>query len=720
MTTAQLPPSIVFKAWDNTGLPLTGGMLYSYIGGTSTPQATYPSSSEFTPNTNPIVLNARGECSLWIDPTLTYKFNLTDASGNQIPGYPVDNIQGFSVMLGTYLPSALTQAIIGGVLYPQTTQEKTAGVTPTYYWYPSGNVLRYGADPSGVADSTLAFQQALNSVSYIVSPTSQAAALQGGGEVYVPHGLYTISSTLYINPNVHLVGEDCGPVQESDITTLLSIPIGMAVINYTSATQQSIAIDCSGFWLTSQNAYSGTASAGGASTITITTALTIGSAAYITLTGGTGAGQIRPIASYVSGTGVATVSWPWNTQPTNTTTWTIGGVALGSRINQLQSTSENAALVNGITTYEQGVSVKNLAIVTTLGQYMGLRTQVVVHGNFENLVIVGFQNSLESSGCSYTSYSRIFSEASLIAFGWVQGDHITRTLCTDFGVAATATPLTTTNRPWFVDYEATEGDDPNPSYWTAHYSFGEIGVYIACDGEGGDRSYYNQGSTNCLYLGCHMERFNQIGLWVSNNVSGAWIGGDWYSANTAPAFSGSTAYFTIESFSHTSGMGASAVTIGSFPNTYGGLITVRNTLPVGGDSAPTAGSLVVWDHYVQPGTASRVFVETPITTVGAGTLTAAGLVGGVILRTGPSGAFIDTTDTAANILAQFIPTAIVGSSFQCTYINKSSYTATLDSGSGVTFAGNLTSGSTTVASGASRVLTGIVTNISSAAVTIYG
>ena len=41
--------------------------------------------------------------------------------------------------------------------------------------------------------------------------------------------------------------------------------------------------------------------------------------------------------------------------------------------------------------------------------------------------------------------------------------------------------------------------------------------------------------------------------------------------------------------------------------------------------------------------------STPITTAGAGTLTAAAMVGGLIPRTGPTAGFTDTTDTAANI-----------------------------------------------------------------------
>ena len=90
--TVQLSPDPVFKAFDNNGEPLSGGLLYTYVAGTSTPQVTYTDSTQTTPNTNPIVLNARGEAPLWLNVSLLYKFLLTDSLGNTIPGWPVDNI----------------------------------------------------------------------------------------------------------------------------------------------------------------------------------------------------------------------------------------------------------------------------------------------------------------------------------------------------------------------------------------------------------------------------------------------------------------------------------------------------------------------------------------------------------------------------------------------------------------------------------------------------
>lgn len=76
-----------------------------------------------------------------------------------------------------------------------------------------------------------------------------------------------------------------------------------------------------------------------------------------------------------------------------------------------------------------------------------------------------------------------------------------------------------------------------------------------------------------------------------------------------------------------------------------------------------------------------------LTTVGAGTLTAALLLGGDILRSGPTGAFTDTTDTAALIQAAWSG-GQSGVSSQLTYQNNTAFAATIAGGTGVTISGN--------------------------------
>lgn len=77
---------------------------------------------------------------------------------------------------------------------------------------------------------------------------------------------------------------------------------------------------------------------------------------------------------------------------------------------------------------------------------------------------------------------------------------------------------------------------------------------------------------------------------------------------------------------------------------------------------------------------------TAITTVGAGTLTAAGIIGGGISRSGPTADYTDTTATAAAIVAA-ITAAFVGQSFYLRIKNLTAFTQTLAAGSGVTLTG---------------------------------
>lgn len=81
-------------------------------------------------------------------------------------------------------------------------------------------------------------------------------------------------------------------------------------------------------------------------------------------------------------------------------------------------------------------------------------------------------------------------------------------------------------------------------------------------------------------------------------------------------------------------------------------------------------------------------VSTALTTVGAGTITAAGISGGITLRSGSTAAFSDTTDIADNIIAAaFSSVSAIGSSFTYTYVNNTVAPATLGGGTGVTVSG---------------------------------
>lgn len=78
-----MPQSYVsprFSAIDINGKPLVGGRLYTYINGTTTPQATYQDAAGAAANTNPIILDARGEAVIFLTESVTYTLELRDAS----------------------------------------------------------------------------------------------------------------------------------------------------------------------------------------------------------------------------------------------------------------------------------------------------------------------------------------------------------------------------------------------------------------------------------------------------------------------------------------------------------------------------------------------------------------------------------------------------------------------------------------------------------------
>lgn len=67
----------------NDGVPLTGGLLYTYLAGTSTPATTYTSSNGITALANPIILDAAGRVptgEIWLSDGINYKFVLKDST----------------------------------------------------------------------------------------------------------------------------------------------------------------------------------------------------------------------------------------------------------------------------------------------------------------------------------------------------------------------------------------------------------------------------------------------------------------------------------------------------------------------------------------------------------------------------------------------------------------------------------------------------------------
>lgn len=92
--TAVILVSPRFQFNDANGDPLAGGTIDVYLAGTTTRTNTWQDRSQSILNTNPIILDGSGACTIWLDPSLSYKLVVKDLNGVVQPHLGGDNIIG--------------------------------------------------------------------------------------------------------------------------------------------------------------------------------------------------------------------------------------------------------------------------------------------------------------------------------------------------------------------------------------------------------------------------------------------------------------------------------------------------------------------------------------------------------------------------------------------------------------------------------------------------
>lgn len=191
-----------FQFSNAAGVVMSGGTLTSYLAGTTTPVTTYQDSALTIANTNPINLDSRGECLLWLDSTKTYKFVLKNALG--VIQWTVDNITGAGALadrlrtdLAASSGSALSGYIASGIgAVASTVRDKLRQTV---------SILDYGVNTiPGTTDMTAAFNAAIASGAKRIDTCGQnyflsaAPTLQNGQEIFgggtVNRGINTVGN----------------------------------------------------------------------------------------------------------------------------------------------------------------------------------------------------------------------------------------------------------------------------------------------------------------------------------------------------------------------------------------------------------------------------------------------------------------------------------------------------------------------------------------------
>ena len=105
--------------FDNNGVPLSGGLLYTYQAGSSTPLATYTDINGTIANPNPIVLNSSGRLNdeVWLTYGYNYKFVLQTSAAVTLGTY--DNLYGIIgvtvTSTGTTIPTGVISLWYGSI-----------------------------------------------------------------------------------------------------------------------------------------------------------------------------------------------------------------------------------------------------------------------------------------------------------------------------------------------------------------------------------------------------------------------------------------------------------------------------------------------------------------------------------------------------------------------------------------------------------------------------
>lgn len=105
--------------FDNTGLPLNGGLIYTYQAGSTTPLASYTDINGTIANSNPIVLDSSGRLpnEVWLTYGFNYKFVVKTSAAVTLGTY--DNIYGIIGVLntstGTTIPAGMISLWYGSI-----------------------------------------------------------------------------------------------------------------------------------------------------------------------------------------------------------------------------------------------------------------------------------------------------------------------------------------------------------------------------------------------------------------------------------------------------------------------------------------------------------------------------------------------------------------------------------------------------------------------------
>jgi hypothetical protein len=186
------------------GAPLVGGKLYTYLATTNTPALTWVDAGQVATNPNPIILDARGECSVFW--TGAYKIILHDANDNLI--WSQDNCVAADLsiyltlaaaaasagadLIGTVADGTVQDAITNSPKFSQSVTYPADSGYATLGRFPMATSEPWGVTVDDGADNTSALQAAITA--------------NYGGALFLPDGVITVFGEITITQPIRIIG----------------------------------------------------------------------------------------------------------------------------------------------------------------------------------------------------------------------------------------------------------------------------------------------------------------------------------------------------------------------------------------------------------------------------------------------------------------------------------------------------------------------------------